>query len=362
MPQAPGRRIPGGLSEASQQRASDTAPVLVAGASGFVGYHLCSHLLQAGYRVVATSRDPERARLRLPPLRGASQLAWRRLDINDPASFGPAIEGCSRAVYLIHGMGAGEGYEAAEARAAHAFVEAAEQARVRRIVYLGGVRPRGLLSSRHLRSRLATGEILRGGGVSTVELQAAMIIGGGSESWRIVRDLAARLPLMLLPRWLDSESEPLAVSDVTFAIERALTLDQAGCAVFGLPGPETISARDILRRTAALLGPEPFMLRVPVVTPRLSSYWIRLVTRADQHIAEELVEGLRSDLRSEGDGFWKLFPDHPRVAFEQAAQRALEEEEAELTLPARVFERVLRRLRGRPTPQGSGPEAPPEAP
>lgn len=285
--------------------------------------------------------------------------------MSDPESFRPAIEGCSHAVYLIHGMGSGEGYEAAEARAAHAFVGAAEEAGVGRIVYLGGVRPRGPISSRHLRSRLATGEILRGGRVSTLELRAAMIIGGGSESWRIVRDLAARLPFMLLPRWLDSKSEPIAVADVVFAIERALQLEVAGSAVFSLPGPETLSARDILRRTAALLGPEPFMLRVPVVTPRLSSYWIRLVTRADKHIAEELVEGLRADLRVEDDAFWAQFPNHTRVPFERAARHALEEEEAQLTASARLAERGLRFLRRQraPTPGagGGGPEAPPGA-
>ena len=142
------------------------------------------------------------------------------------------------------------------------------------------MRPRGK-PSRHLASRLRTGEILRGGSVPVVELQATMVIGGGSESFRIVRDLAARLPWMVLPRWMASVSEPVAIRDVAEAIAYALEMPLDGSKVFAVPGVEKLTGRELIMRTAQLMGHRPRTVSVPVVTPKLSSYWIRLVTRAN---------------------------------------------------------------------------------
>lgn len=311
--------------------------VLLTGATGFVGRHTYPALRRAGHAVVCTSRDPERARRRFP------DREFRRMDVEDGTSVEAAMRGCQAAVYLVHGMSAGRGYEEREGRAAGVFREAAERVGVRRIVYLGGPRPSGKVS-RHLRSRLATGEALRGGSVSTIELQATMIIGPGSESWCIVRDLAARLPFMVLPRWLKSRSEPIAIDDVTFAIVHAITLPASGNHVYALPGPEPLSAKEILQRVARLLGSNPAMVSVPVITPRLSSYWIRLVTRANHALAEELVEGLRSDLIAPDEGYWKLLPDHRRIPFDEAARRALLAEERELPWKVRRVERIARSM------------------
>ena len=136
-------------------------------------------------------------------------------------TIGPALSGVEAAVYLIHGMQAGADYDVREAEAAKAFREAAAEAGLRRIVYLGGVAPEGV-PSKHLWSRIRTGEILREGPVSAIELRAGMVIGHGSLSWQIVRDLAARLPVMILPRWLRSRSQPIAIDDVVFAIRTGL--------------------------------------------------------------------------------------------------------------------------------------------
>jgi len=198
-----------------------------------------------------------------------------------------------------------------------------------------------------LQSRARVGELLRSGRVSTIELQAAMVIGAGSESWRIVRDLSARLPLMVLPKWLESRSQPIFIDDVTFALRHALTVDVSDSAAFPLPGPEIMSAREILTRTAQLLGLSPPMMQVPVISPRLSSYWIALVTRADEQIARQLVEGLCSDLVAPDDGFWKLVPSHPRVPFDEAARRALFAEAQSLPLRVKLAEWLLHRV----TPQ-----------
>src|SRR5690606_7487227 len=167
------------------------------------------------------------------------------LDVTDRGSIEAAMQGCQAAFYLVHAMAGGRGYEDVERRSAVAFRSAAERAGLSRVVYLGGVRPNGV-PSRHLESRLRTGELLRAGRVPTLELQASMVIGGGSESWRIVRDLAARLPVMLLPKWLDNESEPISIDDVTFALARSLELPLERSLALALPGPEVLSGREIL--------------------------------------------------------------------------------------------------------------------
>lgn len=318
--------------------------VLVTGATGFVGSHLHPVLVQAGFDVCGASRDPERARRRFP------ERVFCRLDMADRASVAAALSGRDAAVYLIHGMAGGDArgdargdndYETVERRMAADFLAEAERAGVRRIVYLGGMRPAGKLS-RHLRSRLATGEVLRGGAVTTIELQAGMIIGRGSESWRIVRDLAMRLPVMVLPRWLANRSQPVAIDDVIAAMVLALDMEQQGSAAYALPGPETLTGREILERVARLRDIKPIIVEVPVVTPHLSSYWINIVTRADKNVAAELVEGLTSDLVAADRGFWALFPEHELIPFDQAAERALAEDERDLSLLARASERVIR--------------------
>jgi len=311
--------------------------VLLTGATGFVGAHLLPVLQARGFDVVAGSRRPDEATRRAPARR------FCRFDLDDVASVDAAMKDVRAAIYLVHGMALSRDYAAVEARNARTFLEAAERAGLDRIVYLGGMRPAGK-PSHHLASRLRTGEILRSGRVKTVELRATMILGGGSESFRIVRDLAARLPFMLLPKWLHSESEPVGIDDVAAAIVHALEMPLDHSRVLSLPGPERLSGRDVILRTAALLGQRPRVLDIPIVTPKLSSYWIRLVTRANPRVATELVEGLRSDIVSEGDEMWGEMPGYVRTPFEVAVRRALAEESRSLGGPTRAVERALHRL------------------
>lgn len=315
----------------------DVKRVLLTGATGFVGRALYPQLIASGFTVICASRDPARARKRLPG------RTFVRMDVTDFESIFAAMQGCDAAVYLVHSMADDRNYARTEYRSAQLFARAAQQARLSRIVYLGGIQPQGK-ASRHLRSRMRTGEALRSQTTSVIELQASMIIGAGSESWRIVRDLAARLPIMLLPRWLDSRTQPIYIDDVTAAIARALVVDVAGSRAYALPGPDTLTARDIVLRTSELLGRRPRSLRVPVVTPGLSSRWIALVTRAQREIVSQLVEGLRSDLVASDSGFWALMPEHRRVPFEDAARRALRAEAEQLSLGSRVAEWVIGRL------------------
>lgn len=312
--------------------------VLLTGATGFVGTHLYPSLIMRGYDVLCGTRDVKKAREQYP------HRHFCRLDMRDPASVEAALAQVERAFYLVHSMADDGDFRDAERREASIFRDAAERMGLERIVYLGGMRPRGRLSA-HLASRLSTGEILRGGSVPTVELQASMIVGGGSESFRIVRDLAARLPVMLLPRWLGNVSEPVALDDVIAALVHALAMPLDKSIVLSAPGPEALSGKEMIVRTARALGHEPKVVDVPLVTPRLSSYWIRWVTRANARVATELVEGLRSDVTAGGEQIWdRLIPAFRRTPFDEAVQRALGSEERGLSVGARRLERALHRM------------------
>lgn len=326
--------------ETGREIAAPGDTVLLTGATGFIGRSVYPHLVNAGYRVRCGARRLEAARGAHP------DRDWVRLDLDEPDTLGPALDGCRAALFLVHRMSDRADYEERERSDALAFSEASERAGLGRIVYLGGMLPAGT-ASRHLRSRSVCGEALRQSQVSVVELRAAMVIGSGSESWRIVRDLSSRLPVMLLPAWLDSRSQPIAIEDVCFALTRALSLPPDCAGAHDLPGPETISAREILERVSRLIGHDPWTVRIPVVTPKLSSYWIQLVTRANPRLARELVDGLREDLTAPDDGFWKLVPEHARIPFDEAARRALAEEQGSLSPATQRAEAWLQRFRRR---------------
>lgn len=294
--------------------------VLLTGATGFVGRYLRPALSAAGYELRCASRRPEEEAARDP---GSE---WVEFDVERPETVRAALAGCQAAVFLVHGMGSGQSdYPERERAAALCFRQAAQEHQLRRVVYLGGVAPQGP-PSKHLKSRLDTGELLRGGGVSTIELRAAMVIGLGSSSWQMLRDLAKRLPAMLLPRWLKNHSWPVAIDDVVAGILLALARREGGSGWYDLPGPERISHGDMLRRVATQLGNSPRMISVPVLSPRLSSYWIGLVTRTELSLARELVEGLRYDLDPSGPEIWELAPDYVRQGLEPAIAQALHDE------------------------------------
>ncbi len=311
-------------------------PVLITGATGFVGRRLVSALLERGVPVRCGSRRPERARQQQP------RADWVPFDLEDDDSVRAALSGTRAAFYLVHLMADGPGYAEREREAAHCFAGAAEAAGLERIIYLGGVAPQGEPSP-HLQSRLDTGAILRAGRVPTVELRAGMIIGEGSESWKICRDLAVRLPFMLLPKWLRSRSQPVAIDDVITALLGALELPLSQSALFDLPGPEVLSAEEILVRAARLRGLQPRTIALPIITPRLSSYWLKLVSGADYMVAKQLVHGLVHDLLPSEPSIWDALSEHSLVSFDEAVSRA-NAEEGTPSLVARVLERLAQRM------------------
>ncbi|MBZ0239057.1 MAG: NAD(P)H-binding protein [Deltaproteobacteria bacterium] len=314
---------------------------LVLGATGFVGRALVDALVEAG--------DDVRAASRRPPGTLPERARWVPCDLLRPETVAPALEGIEVAYYLVHSMGLGRRDFAAIDRAcAHELARAAAASSCRRIIYLGGVAPRGRPSP-HLASRLEVGEILRDGTVPALELRASMIVGNGSASWQIVRDLTARLPFMVLPRWLESKSCPIALADVVAALLEARRVPLAGSTWFDIPGPEVLSMRQMLETVAALEGRRIPSFRVPVLTPRLSAMWLRLISGADYTLARELVLGLTEDLLPQRS-FWEVTGHPARHGFREAAAAALASEPSPSPL-ARVVEATVRRVGPSITPR-----------
>jgi uncharacterized protein YbjT (DUF2867 family) len=293
--------------------------VLVTGATGFVGQALLLELISAGHKVRAATRDLAHANAQL-------NVDWVRCDVAERSDVEYALRGIDTAYFLIHAMGGGQhDFARMERQAAQRFAEAAAQAGVKRIIYLGGVAPTEK-PSEHLKSRLEVGEILRAGSVPTLELRASMIIGNGSASWQILRDLALRLPAMLLPAWTESRTRPIAIEDVTVALVRGLDVPLPSSTWYDIPGPEVLSGRELLFRLAALRGRRLPSLRVPFLSVSLSSWWLKLVTRADFSLARELVLGFTGDLLPRDGRYWEKIHYQPKWNFGAAARHALDQE------------------------------------
>jgi uncharacterized protein YbjT (DUF2867 family) len=261
-------------------------PILIAGASGYVGSHLLDELRSRDRPVRALVRNP--AGKDLP-------AELRKGDAVTGEGLHEALDGVEVAYYLIHSMEGNGDFAARDRAAAVNFGEAASAAGVERVVYLGGLGPTGADASEHLRSRHEVAQLLAQR-VRTVYVRAAMVIGPGSASFEILRHLVGRLPVMVTPRWIDTRSQPVAIADVARTLADAGELDDPPAEV-QLGGPEVLSYREMMRRTAAVLGRRPpLILKVPVLTPRLSSYWVSLVTPVETGLVRPLIDGLKSEM------------------------------------------------------------------
>lgn len=311
--------------------------LLLTGATGFVGRALWPALIAGGWKVRCLTRDLKRAQDELPG------RDWVEGDLASQSAMERALKGCRAMFYLVHEMEGHSDFRRREQTDAETVARAAQAAGLWRIVYLGGVAPREH-ASEHLRSRIEVGERLRHGAVPTIELRASMIVGHGSMSWLIVRDLAARLPVMVLPRWLKSRTEPIAIDDAVAALVGALRVPTTASACFDIPGPQILTGQQILEQAAAALGRQkPKALAIPFLSPRLSSLWVRFVTRASWSVAREIVLGLTEDLLAPDARYWQLIAHPQRKSFAEAAAQALVQERAAGKIPGAwgVVERSL---------------------
>lgn len=292
--------------------------ILVTGGTGFVGRSLVPALRSAGHEVRVCSRHPD----------ASAGVEWVQCDLLRSSTLRAALDGCDAAYFLVHSMSSGAGdFTHDDRTAAMNFSFEAANAGLRRVVYLGGVAPsKG--SSRHLASRLEVGQILRAGKTSTIELRASMIVGAGSASWQIARDLVLRLPALVVPSWLRSRTSPIAISDVVRALVRALELDlpTGESVTLELPGPELLSGKEMLERLAALQGRRLPMLETAWLPPAVAARLLGVVSSGDLAVMRELVFGFQSDLLPTGKSFWDEVGDAPREDFETAGRKALAEE------------------------------------
>lgn len=277
--------------------------VLVFGASGYVG----------GWLVPRLHREPVRVRA---AARSAAVLAAREwpdverveADALDPSSLDAALDGVDVAYYLVHSMAAGKGFGDLDLEAAGHFADAAARAGVRRIVYLGGLVPEAA-DSEHIVSRAETGDRLRQGSVPVTELRAGIIIGPGSAAFEVMRDLVLHLPVMTTPRWVRATSPPIGLDDLLEYLVRLPFIDAAANAVFDAGGPEVVSYEDMMRCVADVAGKRPpWIIPVPVLSPRLSSYWLGLVTAVPTPVARALIGGLKHDFTADDAALRALVP------------------------------------------------------
>ena len=296
--------------------------ILLTGATGYVGGRLVPRLLERGWTVRCLARSAEKLRTRPWSLEPRVEIVEG--DIGDAVTAERALAGCKSAFYLVHSMVvAGGAYAELDRTIAGTFGRAAARAGVGRIVYLGGLGEEGAGLSRHLASRREVENALGAGGVPVTTLRAAMIIGSGSASFEILRYLVERLPVMVTPRWVDTPCQPIAIRDVVRYLVACLDEPATAGQAIDVGGPDVLSYRELMRRMATALGlRRRLVMPVPVLTPRLSSLWIHLVTPVGAAIARPLAEGLRNPVVCRDDRAARLMPG-PLLGVGEAITAAL---------------------------------------
>lgn len=295
---------------------------LLTGATGYVGGRLLAELERRGVAVRCFARRPEALRGRVA---ASTQVAAG--DALDVQALTRALDGIDAAYYLIHSMG-GEDFAARDRKAARIFGEAARMAGVKRIIYLGGLGEAAAGLSEHLRSRQETGEILRQSSVPVVELRASIVLGSGSLSFEMIRALVERLPVMICPRWVAVEAQPIAVEDVIAYLAAALDLPIGAERVYEIGGPDRVTYGDLMREYARQRGLKRLLIPVPLLTPRLSSLWLGLITPLYARVGRKLVDSMRNPTVIRDPAALAAFPVKPRGVREAIARALVNEDEA----------------------------------
>ena len=292
------------------------------GASGYIGTHLVSRLQSERLTVRAAAR-----RLQVLQARRWPGVELVSADALAPESLPAALASVDTAYYLVHSMSAGRDFGRLDLQAARNFADAAAAAGVRRIVYLGGLVPPAA-DSEHILSRKQTGEALRAGPVAVTELRAGIIVGPGSAAFEVMRDLVCHLPLMVTPRWVRAKSPPIALENLLEYLVRLPEIDSTSGLILDAAGPETLTYETMMRELALVMDRRPpIIVPVPVLSPKLSSYWLKYVTSVPTDIARALIGGLRHDFTADTDVIRELVPQR-LLGFRESVEAALAAERA----------------------------------
>jgi uncharacterized protein YbjT (DUF2867 family) len=290
--------------------------ILVTGATGFIGRRLVPALLEQGHQVRAMTRHPESYDGPGEPVAG---------DVNDRDSLTEPLEGVDVAYYLVHSLD-DEDFERKDAEAARAFASAAKQQGVRQIIYMGGLGDDGDLSA-HLRSRRDVESLLAESGIPVTVLRAAIVVGAGGISWEITRQLVKNLPAMVVPKWATTKTQPIAVDDVIRYLVGVCENEAAMGQVFEIGGPDQLTYVEMLRLAAdAGTGHVSTIIEVPVLTPRLSSYWLALVTDVDVITGRNLIDSMGVEVLVTEQRIREIVPGEP-IGYVEAVRRALQEDD-----------------------------------
>ena len=293
--------------------------VLVTGATGYVGGRLWRRLEERGGELRCMARDPEVLTARVRP---ETEVVYG--DVLDPPSLGKALEGVRTAYYLVHSMGSSDAFEEVDREGARNFAQAAAKAGVERIIYLGGLGDSSGSLSPHLRSRQEVGEVLKSTGVGVIELRASIVIGAGSLSFEMIRALVDRLPVMVTPKWVEVRAQPIGVEDLLEYLEEALTLPLTESRGFQIGGPDQVSYGDLMKEYGKARNLRRLMIRIPVLTPYLSSLWLGLVTPLYARVGRKLVQSIVHPTVVADNSALEAFRVRP-ITTREAIRRAIRE-------------------------------------
>jgi len=300
---------------------NDNPLILITGATGYVGGRLVSRLHSRGYRLRCMARRPAQLVERLP-----AEVEVVAGDVTEASSLDAPLAGVHTAFYLVHALASGGDFESTELASARNFAAAAKKHGIKRIIYLGGLGDSESPSSAHMRSRHAVGEILRSSGVPTIEFRASIIIGPGSLSFELIRSLVQRLPIMIVPRWVRVQAQPIAIQDVLTYLDEAITVSLDGSMTYEIGGGERLSYLGIMQRYGELTGLRRIYINVPLLTPWLSSLWLNLVTPLFARVGRKLIDSIRIASVVIDDKALRDFSVRP-VGVTEAIRLALEEED-----------------------------------
>lgn len=295
--------------------------ILLTGATGYIGGRLLKELEARGQRIRCVARQPQFLRPRV-----AASTEVVQGDVLEPAGLRRAMQGVHTAYYMVHSMQGGSGFREKDHEAARNFGQVAAAAGVRRIIYLGGLGDENRQLSAHLRSRHEVGEVLRASSVPTIESRASIIIGSGSLSFELIRALVERLPMMITPRWVQVVAQPIAVTDVMSYLVAALDLAEREHRTFEIGGADRVSYRGIMREYARQRDLRRWMIPVPVLTPKLSSLWLGLVTPVYASVGRILIDSIRHETVVRYDSALEAFAVRP-MGIREAIATALRNED-----------------------------------